>query len=312
MAHDPDDLDDLDDRALQRLLSDAVADVEPHDRLGEIRRRTAPAPRRSRRRWTFAVLGAGVATASVVGTVAWLGGLGLPDGDGDAASGEREQTVVAAYFIGAGPPLGGLYREFQTVPDDGVAVPLAALRLLERDAGPHDPDYTTAWPDGSFTDVVVSDERITVGLSAPPADGAYEHYGQAVFTVQAAVGELLPVQFVGPDGRHLRDVARDTAALAPVNISDPVEGHTVGDLLTVRGVVSPWGDAPREVSWELRTTDGTDAVVASDSVPVEDRAWEQTSSIADVPSGTYELVVSVSVPEDAGLPGTDTRTLTVR
>lgn len=307
-THDPDGPDDLD---LRRLLADAVADVEPHDRLGEIRRRTARAPRRSRRRWTLAVLGAGVATASVVGGVAWLGGLGLPTEE-DPASGDRGRTVVAAYFIGVGPPLGGLYREFQTVPDDGTPVPLAALRLLERDAGPQDPDYTTEWPDGSFTGVEVSDGRITVDLTAPPVGIEYEHYGQAVFTVQAAVGELFPVRFVGPDGELLGNIGRDTAALAPVNISDPAEGHTVEDLLTVRGVVSPWGTAPEKVAWELRTTDGSDDVVASGAAPVADRAWEQTTSIADVPPGTYQLVVSVPVDKDGDPLGTDTRTVTVR
>lgn len=314
MAHDHDDTPD--DLTLQRLLHDAVDDIRPADRLGEIRRRTAPSPRRSRQRWTLAVLGAGVATASVVGAVALVGNLGLP-GDDDPATAGAGQTAVAAYFVGDTPLGPRLFREFQAVTRTADAPrALAALRLLETDAGPSDPDYTTAWPDGSFTDVRVTDTVIEVDLAdrhrAVPDELAAQ---QAVFTVQAALGSTLPVRFRTPGGPV--DVAgkalsgRDNDRLAPVNVTDPVEGHTVDDLLTVRGVVSLSGPAISSVRWELRTTDGE--VLASGEAAVEGGAWEQTSSIADVPAGTHVLVVSIPVTGDgpAGR-ATDTRTLTVR
>lgn len=314
MAH-PDDHDDV-DLALQRLLADAVADVEPQDRLGEIRRRTAPAPRRSRQRWTLAVLGAGVATAAVVGAVALAGNLGLPGSDDDpAASGERGQAAVAAYFVGQSPQGPRLFREFQAISRDDEEAPLAlaALRLLETDAGPTDPDYTTDWPDGSFLAVTVTDELVEVRLADRvdplPADPAAQ---QAVFTVQAALGQTLPVEFTTPEGTLDVDgatqVRRDTSLLAAVNITDPVEGHSVDDLLTVRGVVSPAGPAPAAVTWELRTP-GEESVVASGSAPVDGRTWEETTGIADVPSGTYELTATVTT---GGRTQQDTRTLTVR
>lgn len=316
MAHDLDDLDGPDDRALQRLLSDAVSDVEPHDRLGEIRRRTAPAPRRSRRRWAFAVLGAGVATASVVGGVALAGNLAMPDSDDDpTASGDRGRAAVAAYFVGPTSQGPRLFREFQAVSRDDEEAPpaLAALRLLETDAGPLDPDYSTTWPDGSFLAVTVTDELVEVrlghGLSTPPDAPALQ---QVVFTVQAALGETLPVELRTAEGAvdlgGRTQVRQDTALLAPVSITDPVEGHTVDDLLTVRGVVSPAGRAPASVTWELRVP-GRTTVVASGSALVADRAWEQTASIDRVPSGTYELTATVST---AGRTEQDTRTLTVR
>ncbi|HVK27159.1 MAG TPA: hypothetical protein VM575_02375 [Nocardioides sp.] len=322
MAHpdDRDDLpdrDDLDDRTLQRLLSDAVADVDPHDRLGEIRRRTAPAPRRSRQRWTLAVLGAGVATASVVGAVALAGNLGLPGGDDDpTANGDRGQAAVAAYFVGRTSQGPRLFREFQAISDDDEQAPLAlaALRLLETDAGPTDPDYTTAWPDGSFTDVSVTDELIEVRLADRvdplPEDPAAQ---QAVLTVQAALGQTLPVRFTTPEGTLEVDgraqVRRDNALLAPVNITDPVEGHTVDDLLTVRGVVSPAGAAPPLVRWELRLPGGASVLTSGSAAVGDDRAWEETKAIADVPSGTYVLVATVTT---GGTTEQDTRTLTVR
>lgn len=311
MAHDPDDLD------LQRLLSDAVADVEPHDRLGEIRRRTAPAPRRTRQRWTLAVLGAGVATASVVGAVALAGNLGLPGDDDDpAANGERGQAAVAAYFVGQTPQGPRLFREFQTISHDDEDAPLAlaALRLLETDAGPTDPDYSTAWPDGSFLAVTVTDDLVEVRLAdraaALPADPAAQ---QAVFTAQAALGRTLPVEFTTAAGPvrvgGAAQVHKDTALLAPVNITDPVEGHTVDDLLTVRGVVSPAGAAPKEVRWDLRVPDTTTVVTSGSATVGPDRSWEETSAIADVPPGTYTLTAAVTT---RGRTEQDTRTLTVR
>ncbi|HWJ10501.1 MAG TPA: hypothetical protein VNS46_14070 [Nocardioides sp.] len=326
MAHRPDQQPDRPDGAgldLQRLLGDAVADVTPHDRLGEIRRRTSHVPRRAGRRWPLVVLGAGVATAAVVGGVAWIGGLGLPDTDDDpATSGDREQAAVAAYFVGGTPRGDRLFREFQAIsPEDEEApLALAALRLLETDAGPLDPDYSTAWPDGSFLAVSVTDEVIEVrladGIESLPAVPAAQ---QAVFTVQAALGSALPVEFTTSGHTLVVDggaqVGHDTSRLAAVNITDPVEGHSVDDLLTVRGVVSLAGPAPEEVVWELQALDDSTEVVASGSaaVAVETRAWEQTTSIADVPSGTYRLVARVPLPGAApGAVATDTRTLTVR
>lgn len=311
MAHDHDDLD------LQRLLADAVADVEPHDRLGEIRRRTAPAPRRTRQRWTVAVLGAGVATASVVGAVALAGNVGLRGTDGDpTASGDRGQAAVAAYFVGQTSQGPRLFREFQAISGDDEEAPLAlaALRLLETDAGPTDPDYRTPWPDGSFRAVTVTDDVIEVQLAdlvdPLPADPAAQ---QAVFTVQAALGQTLPVTFTTPEGTlrvdGLPQVRRDNALLAPVNITDPVEGHTVDDLLTVRGVVSPAGPAPKEVAWELRLPGGTTVVSSGSATVNDDRSWEETTAIADIPSGTYELRATVTT---GGTTEQDTRTLTVR
>lgn len=312
MAHEHDDLPDED---LRRLLSDAVADIDPRDGLGAIRRRTTRPPRRRARGWPLLVLGAGTATAAVVGTVALVGSLGSPADQAPAGPPEEPADAVAAYFVGQTPVGPRLFREFQAISpaDEEAPLALAALRLLESDAGPLDPDYTTGWADGSFTAVSVGTGRIDVLLADRvdplPAGPAAQ---QAVFTVQAALGRSLPVAFSTPEGTldvgGRASVGRDTALLAPVNVTDPVEGHTVDDLLTVRGVVSPAGTAPAAVDWELLDVD--DEPVVSGSAPVADRAWEQTTSIADVGAGTY--VLRVRVPTPGGAPATDTRTVTVR
>ncbi len=189
-----------------------------------------------------------------------------------------------------------------------------ALRLLEAGAGALDPDYRTAWPDGSFAGVTLADGLIRVELAdrADPLPGGPAAQ-QAVFTVQAALGETLPVEFTTPEGTLEvaggASVGRDNRLLAPVNITDPVEGHAVDDLLTIRGTVGSAdaiGDGA-EVAWELRAADGS--VVASDSVVPIRLAWEQTTSIAGVPPGTYTLAATVATGEG---PAQDTRTLTVR
>ncbi|HWJ66476.1 MAG TPA: hypothetical protein VNT31_07355 [Nocardioides sp.] len=306
---------------LGHLLRDAVADVVPRDHLGEIRQRTRRPAARTRQRWAAAVLGAGVATAAVVGAVALAGKLGLPGVDSDPAGTPGRPDALAAYFVGDTPLGPRLFREFQAVPtsSSGEERALAALRLLEVDAGPDDPDYRTNWTDGSFAAVRVDDDRIrievsdsaTAVLAGPDARQAAQ---QAVLTAQAALGDTRPVRLeaaAGPlavDG--LTELGRERRLLAPVSITDPVEGHSVDDRLTVRGTVGPVQveqEALGAVDWELRADDGS--VAESGSVPLDGLAWEETADIAAVPAGSYLLVAVV--PTTAG-PATDTRTVTVR
>lgn len=290
------------DDDLRRLLGDAVADVEPHDRLGEIRRRTTHVPRRSRHRPVVA-LGAGLATAAVVGGVAVLGGLGLPGEDAPVASRPAE-AVVGTYFTGTTPAGPRLYREFQVV-DAGPATDraLAALRRLEVDAGPDDPDYTTAWPDGAFEAVTRDDRGIEVrlGVDATPDGLAVQ---QAVHTVQGVLQTTDPVTFAGPGGPVRAAVARDNAVVAPVNISDPVEGLEVGDALAVRGRVAPRG--PGRVAWELR--DAAGETIQAGTTPVTDLAWSTTLDLTGLAAGTYVIAAFGA----DGATATDTRTVTVR
>ncbi len=71
-----------DDERLSALLSDAVADIEPADRLDDIRRRTQVVDLASRRRRRILATGGTVlATAAVVTAVALLGTPGTPTAD---------------------------------------------------------------------------------------------------------------------------------------------------------------------------------------------------------------------------------------
>lgn len=294
------------DDDLQQLLHRAVDGVEPADRLGDIRRRTAQPPG-ARRRWPIVVLGAGLATASVVAVAALASHLGSPPGPPPAAPTTRE-VALAAYFPSDTVDGTRLFREFHLAtadPDDG-ATALAALRLLEADAGPADPDYTTTWPEGAFVTVAADADQIVVEVASGLAPTAVM-LQQAVLTAQGAVGRTVPVTVTSASAVIADGLHRDQNLLAPVNISDPTEGHEVDDLLTLRGTVNTEArDLPR-VRWSL--LDDVDEVVDSGLAPTQDGTWDLTTDIAGLPTGAYELVVQVRV---AGLTFTDTRNIAVR
>ncbi len=90
-----------DDDRLRRLLSDAVSDVEPRDRLAEIRASVHPDPQvvpMSRPRpWLYALSGA-VASAAVIGVIAYATHvLSGPDDDGTGlAAGETTDSESPA------------------------------------------------------------------------------------------------------------------------------------------------------------------------------------------------------------------------
>lgn len=315
------------DDELRNLFEDAVADVVPSDRLGEIRRATAQKAVRKPRRWGVVVLGAGTATAAVVGAAAVISQLGLPGDDNDAAGPGDERTAVATYFISDTPVGGRLHREFQSVPasNDRAALVLEALQRLESDAGPDDPDYRTTWPAGSFNDVTVGDDWIRVDLTGaavvgPAGSSAEERelgIQQAVHTAEAAAGSSLPVAFerAGTPATQVlgvpveEQVARATDVAAPVNITDPVEGRVVEGRFTARGIVAPFPEAmPESVAWRL-LDDGGDPVTGG-NIPLTDRNWSMVITTDDLAAGTY--VLSVTVPLGGDRTAVDTRTVTVR
>jgi hypothetical protein len=240
-----------------------------------------------------------------------------------------DTQAAALYFVGTTPAGTRLFREFQGVPTtaDTSALALHALRRLEEDAGPDDPDYRTLWPDGAFTDVTVGDDWISVEVSGAAlelpeqADRADAVLGvqQAVHTAEAAAGSSLPIAFE-LDGAPVRTilgvdvdqlVARMPGVRAPVNISDPTEGLVAGDTLTARGTVGPVADGePGEVLWQLRGPGG--GVAASGTATVDERSWDTGAiDVSGLAPGAYVLSARVSSDTD-DLVASDTRTITVR
>ncbi len=322
------------DDDLRAALHDAVSDVHPADRLGEIRRRTR-ADAGAGRRWWPVVLGVGVATAAVVAGAVVVGQVvGESDDEPDVAAPTVETRARALYYLGDTPTGARLYREFRALPVapsiiDDVA---AALDALTTDAG--DPDYRTLWPEGSFGTVDITDDRIVVEISDDvldrpdeiPLPDAILGVQQAVYTAEAAIGEALPVAFehdgapattvLGVTVDDLVERDRQYDVTAPVNISDPSESDVVGESFTARGSVSD--QARGGVAWELLRDETVvaqgRASLADDPEMLGVPAWETGPiDVSVLAPGEYVFVVRVEEPgsSDYDLVFSDTRTITI-
>jgi len=310
--------DDL-DQQLSRLVRDAVADVEPEDRLSELRARTAaPGPRR----WWVAAGGATLATAAAVAVVAVLGSgqptavdpgpaETPPSAPAPSGTGSSGGAAVAAYFIGETPYGQRLYREFRQVPSPAPG--LAGLELLE--AGAADPDYTSGWPAGSFeslSDPEAGVVHVTLGDAAPaePSDLALQ---QLAYTLNAGFQEPLSV-VVHRDDEVVAEASAgpQLETLSLVNLSDPAEGQVVTGELRVNGVANsneatvPWriereGDVVDDGFFTAEGWMGTRLFPFSGDIDV-----------SSLDPGTYTFIVETDDPSGgAEGPGafSDTRTI---
>ena len=333
----------MDDRELSTLLSDAVADVEPADRLAEIRARTAP--HASRRGW-YAAGGTLLAVAAAVTAIALAANQDSPRAEdpGPVASQSPDSTtptpqmsVSPAYYLGETPMGTRLYREFRRVEGDAEgAAPLpTAIQLLE--LPPDDPDYRTPWPVGAFEtarvigdgvdpliEVLIADETLRnrpADMSDVEAAIAVE---QVIYTVQAVVGERLPVQFrlgenpidqvLGVQTNEPLVAAPQLDVLALVNISNPSEGLEVQDSFVADGRASSYEGT---VPWQLRDERGAVVRQGFAQAGMDDHLvpWEtEPIDVSDLEPGSYVFVAQISDPSDGEGPGPfeDTRTIVVR
>ena len=303
---------DRTDEQLALLVRDSVADVEPSDRLGALRARTAATP--AARRWWPAAGGAALAAAAAVTVIAVLGDGPAPTvdpGPADPPPTAAETSAVPAYFVGDTPAGPRLYREFQQVVDPAPG--LAGLALLE--SGPDDPDYETLWTEGSFADRVSDPEAgvVQVYLSSGAPEVTALALQQLVYTVSAGFQEPLTVVLHHPDGvTEQVSAAPQLDVLSRVNLSDPFEGQVVEDTLPVAGRANSF---EANVLWRLEH-DG--AVVDQGYFTalgyLEERLFPFSGDI-DVSSldpGAYTLIVETDDPSGgAEGPGvfSDTRTI---
>ncbi|GAB3259234.1 Gmad2 immunoglobulin-like domain-containing protein [Nocardioides dilutus] len=311
---------------LSTLLHDAVSDVEPTDRLAEIRDRTTS--RTGRGRW-YAGGAAGLAVAAAVTAIAIVSSPDHEKAD-DVGPASPAPTVgmsetpalspQAVYFVGdtsAGPRL---FREFR--PAEGGPSPEAAVEALRR--GPWDPDYSSYFPAEAITGVDVRDGVINVrveswvhdrpaNMTALQAELALQ---QVVYSVQAGAGEPLPVQF--RIGRNPTDTVFGVPTAEPitnqpqldvlalVSISDPVEKLQVKDSFIARGAASSFeGNVP----WELLDADGTVVESGAATAAMETHLveWEtEPIDVSGLEPGRYTFVATT---DDAKF--TDTRTVVV-
>jgi hypothetical protein len=298
---------------LAELLRDAVADVDPTDRLVEIRARTSSAPRSAARPWFY------VAGATVLATAAAVAAFAIVGNDDDPGPSHHAQEthteLVPAYFVGETPRGQRLFREFHQVSGDDPLT--AALLRIQQPAA--DPDYTTSWREGMLLSASVHDgDTIDVEVGPVDFDASDIAAQQLVYTLQGVIGERLPVRFTH-DGEPLAgaplEARPQTRVLSQVMINDPVEGLEVTGSFTARGAANSF-----EATVPWRILDGHTVVLEYSAMASSgdgDRLypWETTVDVSGLEPGTYTFVASTDDPtggtEGPG-PFTDTRTIVVR
>lgn len=236
-THEPEDLN--------RLLSDAVGDIEPRSGIEAIRSRTSPmkdSPMAVTRTWFLGAFGAAAATAAVITGVVVLGNddpsAGRDPGFADTTSASPEPSddatseaptddptavpgsAVPVYWVSETARGLGLYREFTANADGEDPVFFAVTTAVE--GSPLDPDYRSGWPadaeviGAAYDGTAIIEINLNgdvhdrpTGMSEREAQIAIE---QLVYTAQGAVGEgRLPVQLL-IDGGHTDQVLGQPAS----------------------------------------------------------------------------------------------------
>ena len=177
-----------DDDQLRRLLSDAVSDIEPGDRLAEIRASVHPDPQvvpMSRPRpWLYALSGA-VASAAVIGVIAYTtNALSGPDGDGtglgageatDSQSPAPASTVTATDSAAPSSPVTPSSTTVVTTGAKAYAVyyvgPNGAGKPVLFREWHRGPDLPTADPAGKGGDLLT--EAVGDAVATLPLDPDY-------------------------------------------------------------------------------------------------------------------------------------------
>jgi hypothetical protein len=267
-----------DDDRLRRLLSDAVADIEPADRIDELRASVHPSPRvvpMARSRSWYAATGI-VATAAVIGVIAYLtsvvgdkspdlgpagnGGTALPtmtatDTTGPGDTTRTKLVALPIFYLGHSPRGDVLYRQ-----DTPVSVGLDPLRaaVTRLMATPFDHDYRLGWSPGWLTSAELSDGVIRVDLGrAPLARPANMSTRMAYVVVQSAVYTLRAASHSDADVLFVRG-GLPVASVLGVPTGHPVTAGRAADLLSRIDIARPAVDGMHPHAGRLVLT-GTDA-----------------------------------------------------
>jgi hypothetical protein len=328
----------MNDETLARLLSDAVGDVEPADRLDAIRARTAE-PTYTSRRHLFIAGGSVLAAAAAVVAIA-LVTVALNQPSAEAPPTDDPTRIidtptpsahaVPLYFVGDTGRGPRLFREFQV--DTGLAGVAEALELLSD--GPEDPDYRTLWPAGSFAggevrgdviDVVIADAALHDRPASMTEDEAALALEQVIFTVQAVVGERLGVQFrygdnpidtvLGQPTSEAVSNAEPLDVLSLMSVTSPSEGAVVSGSFVAEGVNNGY---EATMNWTLEDAAGSVVLegyaTADGWMGTKLFAWRTDPiNVAELAPGNYTFVAVNPDPSggEGFPPDTDTRSITV-
>lgn len=250
---------------LRRLLSEALAEVEPSDRLEELRASVRPSSKvvpmtagAGRRTW-YSATGV-IATAAVIGLVALVTnvvgdrsrGLGPATDSGTSSpavtatatdtsapvprAGTAVPRPVTVYYLGNGPRGAVLFRERSTPPAGMTALTYGVRGLM---TDPSDPDYRTPWRSGWLVRATRDAGLISVQVGPAPAvrppsltpREATEAVQQVVYTVQSALGLRDKVRFVRR--------GRPVTSLLGVPTSRPVAAAPASKALARLAISTP-------------------------------------------------------------------------
>ncbi|MGH3413048.1 MAG: Gmad2 immunoglobulin-like domain-containing protein [Marmoricola sp.] len=258
MTHPTDHHDD--DPDMRDLLHGAVDDMRPTEGLSSIRRRLEePAPRG--RGWVLVVL-ATVATALVIGGVAWLNRSQVGGADNSPAT-RNHGLTVSTYYLGSTAVGPRLFQENRHL--SGVTSSNLDAAVNQALGQPRDADYASGFPattraidddHGDFVDVDLTGPDLT---AAPPGGRAAGRMAlQAiVWTVDDTLQRTVPVRFTveGTPAGHLLGVRLDgpvrkqpaSSVLSPVSLSLD-EGQVVQSGTEVYGQASAYEGT---VVWQL-------------------------------------------------------------
>jgi len=331
-----------DDQRLTTLLHESVDDVEPTDRLTQVR--AGVRRQRTRRLWVISGGGAVIAAAASVAVIAAVSSPRTSAGPepGPATnptsitppstSASTEPTpppgvAVPVYYLGDSNGQPKLYREFHHEP---VATPVSSLIALT--STPDDPDYRTLWPTGAFAGADQGNDLITVQLAdgslhdRPPTMSAAEAEAsiqQVVYTMQAMAQQRLPVQFTlngNPIDQVLGVPTSEPLANAPilqtlsrVNLTTPAEGQEVAGTLDVEGVSNSF---EANVPWLIEDSAGTDvasgAITAEGYMDTKLFPFHDSLDVSSLDPGTYTFIVMTDDPSGAGNVDQDSRTVIIK
>lgn len=295
---------------VRNALEDAVAGIEPADRLDAIRARTATSATRTRG-WLAAGAVSVAAAAAVMAAVVITTG---DDARGPDVAGQPTKAPTV-YYIGPGPdgpeaPDEVLYPQRAATPVD----PLTGLMTP-----PEDPDYRTAWAAGSLVSWRYDENRILVRVAGGPVNDEKARQ-QLAWTMRATAGRDLPVQLERTGGGEpIRPIeaAPEMAAVSHMSIAAPAEGSSYGarSTFTAHGRANGFEgtvfcqilDAGGNAVWQDSTVNGG---LLDETI----NPWKLKVDLSTVEPGEYTFRCQTDDPT-AGTSGRgadiDTRSITV-
>jgi hypothetical protein len=237
---------------------------------------------------------------------------------------------VPVYLLGSTPAGPRLFREFRRVDAEMPQNAWTTAAALAVEGDTTDPDYESLWPASTRIESVsqsagsgLLEVRFSgsspvdrpAGMTAAQAEMSLQ---QLLYTVQGAAHDTAPVVFLA-GGQQLNQVlgvplpgplerASADAVLAPVSITDPAQGATVGNTFTVHGQAATF---EATVQWELLVDQKV--VQSGHATAAECCTLSPYSFTVHAPPGSYTLVVHAEDASGEGRPvAQDTKQITVR